>query len=52
MNNEIRDAFECLKKYRRYLTRQQTRTIAGQIKSGDINGAMNGLSNLLDRKGI
>jgi hypothetical protein len=50
MTPKIKDARECLRKYRENLTRQQCRTLMGQIKAGDINGAMNGLDRLLARK--
>lgn len=40
-----------LRKYKKQLNRQQAQTIGGQIKAGDIYGAMKGLSRLLDRKG-
>lgn len=36
-----------LKKYGKYLTRQQYRTIKGQILSGDTEGASKGLNKLL-----
>lgn len=48
---DTRDAYECLRKYRRHLTRQQVRTLVGQIKAGDINAAMNGLDKILTRIG-
>lgn len=47
--DESREAFLTLKEYRRRLTRQQVRTLAGQIKSGHPNEAMNGLAKILDR---
>lgn len=47
----VKDAYECLRKYRHYLTRQQLRTLVGQIKSGDVDAAMNGLDKLLTRVG-
>lgn len=49
--NEVKDAYFCLNKYKKHLTVQQYKTIKGQIKAGDINGAMNGLDRLLRRKG-
>ncbi len=52
MTRAVFDAYICLRKYRGYLTRQQIRTLAGQIKAGDANGAMNGLSKILERKGV
>lgn len=48
---ETRDAWECLRKYRRYLTRQQLRTLAGQVKVGEVHAAMNGLDKILTRAG-
>lgn len=39
-----------VKKNSRYLTGQQSRTLNGLIKSGDITGAMNGLHTILARK--
>lgn len=44
-------ALRCLHEYRCYLTRQQIRTIAGQIKAGNVDGAMNGLDRILRRQG-
>ena len=49
---EACDAYVCLRKYRKYLTRQQVRTLSGQIKSGNIDGEMNGLSKILERIGV
>lgn len=46
------DARECLKKYRMFLTRQQLKTLMGQVKAGDIDGAMNGLDKILTRMGV
>lgn len=48
--NEIRNAFLELKKYRNQITRQQVRTLAGQIKSGQIESAMKGIKNIIKRK--
>ncbi len=39
-----------LKANRRYLTRQQYRTIKGQAFAGDIRGAEKGLYKLLERR--
>lgn len=44
------EAYRTLKEYRGRLSRQQVRTLVGQIKSGDPNGAMNGLAKILDRQ--
>ena len=41
--------YRMLKKYRPYLTRQQYKTIKGQIIAGDYNGAEKGLKKLLRR---
>lgn len=46
------DPYICIRKYRDHLTRQQVRTLVGQIKAGDVDGAMNGLSRILTRKGV
>lgn len=51
-NCGMKDAYKCIQIYRKYLTRQQTKTLVGQIKSGDINGAMNGLDKILQRMGV
>lgn len=51
-NAEVKDAYSCLRKYRRYLTRQQLSTLVGQVKAGDPNGAMNGLDKILTRRGV
>mgnify|MGYP006361747173 CR=1 FL=1 len=47
-----KDAYAVLRQYRVYLTRQQVRTLVGQIKAGNADGAMNGLSKILERKGV
>lgn len=39
-----------IKKNTRYLTGQQSKTLNGLVKSGDIVGAMNGLHTILARK--
>ena len=44
------EAFELLKKWQRHLTKQEYKTLKGQIKAGDIQGFKKGLSNLLRRK--
>ena len=46
----MKEAFELLKKWQRHLTRQEYKTLKGQIKAGDIQGFKKGLSNLLRRK--
>ncbi len=39
-----------LQKNKSYLTHQQIKTLNGQIKSGDVVGAMNGLHTILARR--
>lgn len=39
-----------LQKNKSYLTHQQVKTLNGQIKAGDIVGAMNGLHTILARR--
>lgn len=39
-----------LERNKRYLTKQQYRTIKGQIKAGDLDGARRGLLRLLEKK--
>lgn len=46
----IRECMLVLKKYRRFLTRQQITTLKGQIMKGDYLGFQKGLDTLLDRK--
>lgn len=48
--SEAKEAFNRLLKNRRRLTKQQMRTIAGQIKAGDSAAAMKGLDRLLTKK--
>ena len=43
-------AMQTLRRYRDALTRRQIKTIAGQIRSGDIPGAIRGLSGILLRQ--
>lgn len=47
--NDNREAYLLLKQYRNRLTRQQVRTLAGQIRHGKHNEAMNGLAKILNR---
>lgn len=42
--------WKLLKDSRKYLTKQQYRTIKGQMIAGDIEGAMKGLNRLLKNK--
>lgn len=48
--NDNREAYLTLKEYRHRLTRQQVKTLAGQIKHGKHNEAMNGLARILNRQ--
>ncbi len=43
-------AFHLLRMSRKKLTRQQYKTLCGQINAGDITGAMKGLEKLLKRQ--
>ena len=43
-------AFHLLRMSRKKLTKQQYRTLWGQINAGDIEGAMRGLEKLLKRQ--
>lgn len=45
-----KEAWKTLGEYRRQLTRQQVRTLAGQIKAGHPDAAMNGLAKILNRQ--
>ena len=45
-----KEARKTLGEYRRQLTRQQVRTLAGQIKAGYPDAAMNGLAKILNRQ--
>ena len=49
--NDIRAAMVELNSYGKHLTKQQCKTLKGQILSGNITGAMKGLDTLLQRKG-
>lgn len=42
-------AFHLLRLSRKKLTRQQHKTLCGQVRAGDIAGAMKGLEKLLKR---
>lgn len=46
------DNYKLLKECKGILTKQQYKTLKGQIKSGDIQGFRKGLFNLMLRKGI
>ena len=41
-----------IKEYRDLLTRQQVRTIIGQCKAGNEEGALKGLAKILKRQGV
>ena len=43
-------AFHLLRMSRKKLSKQQYKTLCGQINAGDINGAMRGLEKLLKRQ--
>lgn len=47
--SEKQEALKLLREYRMELTRQQVRTLAGQIRSGQPDAAMNGLARILNR---
>lgn len=49
MDNKA-EAYRCLRQYSSYLTRQQLRTLSGQIKAGNVDGAMKGLNTILERE--
>lgn len=42
--------YKLLKNHKHQLTKQQYRTLKGQVKAGDEMGAIKGLNNLLSRK--
>lgn len=50
MGEDAKEAWYTLRCFRKCLTRQQVRTLAGQIKNGHPNEAMNGLAKILDRR--
>lgn len=50
--NDNREAYLLLKQYRYLLTKQQVSTLAGQIKRGHHNEAMNGLAKILNGRGL
>ena len=43
-------ALYVLSRYRRKITRQQFKTLKGQVLTGDPDGAMKGLKNILKRE--
>lgn len=48
--SDNRQAYRTLKEHRHLLTRQEVKTLAGQIKHGQHDAAMNGLAKILDRR--
>ena len=50
--DEVSAAMMALKQGRKYMTRQQIRTVKGQILSGNISGAMRGLDKILARQAV
>lgn len=50
MNKQEREAYWELGKHRAELTRQQFRTLKGQIFSGDVEGAMRGLERMMKER--
>lgn len=50
--SEIHLAFLELKKHRNKLSRQQVKTLSGQIKSGQAFAAMKGLNKIISEKGV
>lgn len=42
-------AYRCLREYKSALTRQQMRTLAGQVKAGQVAAAMKGLNTIVER---
>lgn len=50
--DEVSAAMMALKQGRKYMTRQQIRTVKGQIMSGNISGAMRGLDKILARQAV
>lgn len=45
------DAYECLKQYKGYFTKQQYTCFKGQIRAGQIYEAQNGMAKVLERNG-
>lgn len=50
--NDTRAAMTTLKSCGQYISKQQYRTIKGQILSGNIDAAMKGLDKVMKRKGM
>lgn len=51
MYAEAGHAYKYIKQYYKYLSRQEYKTLVGQVKSGNIEGAMKGLGKVLSKKG-
>ena len=43
----MKECFELLKKYKSKLTRQQVKTLKGQILSNDLNGFKKGINKII-----
>ena len=50
--DEVSAAMMALKQGRKYMKRQQIRTVKGQILSGNLSGAMRGLDKILARQAV
>ena len=50
--DEVSAAMMAPKQGRKYMTKQQIRTVKGQILSGNIIGAMKGLDKILARQAV
>lgn len=48
-SDETKAALALLKQHRASLTPQQTRTIRGQIRAGEISAALSGMNKILKR---
>lgn len=46
----MHDAYRLLSAVRRKLTAQQYRTIRGQLRAGDVDGAVRGIKRMMGRK--
>ena len=46
------EAYKILKRYKYQLTRQQIKTLKGQIKAGDIKGFFKGLKKLINKEEV
>lgn len=50
MNKRTREAYALLRKHQRNLSRQQIRTLKGQIRAGDTEGAMRGIKRITQER--